>query len=60
MIKLRINNSIDRANMITSLVNAGYTVRLEDKEKKNPYLSFDYFVVITDEPELPEYKNTVL
>jgi hypothetical protein len=55
MIELRINNVIDRHNVIVALNEAGYTTTVVERNIKHEYLKTDTFVVVLESPKLPEY-----
>jgi hypothetical protein len=57
LFSIRVNNCTDRNSIINALVNAGYTVRMEEREIKYEYLKKDYFVVIEESPSMPEYRE---
>jgi hypothetical protein len=58
MFEIRINNYDDRVAVVRALVEAGYTVRIDERHRTDAIYSSsrDVFVVIVDAPKLPEYK----
>ena len=57
MIELRINNVIDRYNVVVALNEAGYTTTVIERNIKHEYLKTDTFVVVLESPKLPEYST---
>ena len=52
MTEFKINNTEDRLKMISIFANAGYTVRIKEKENKEHYLRSDFYVQIIHDSEL--------
>jgi hypothetical protein len=57
MIELRINNFLDRKNVVAALNEAGYTTTVVVRWIKDEYLKYDTFVIILESPKLPEYSS---
>lgn len=53
--EIQIQYEEDRNNVVSAMVNNGYSVHLEKRERRGQYLHFDYFVVVDDIPEFPAY-----
>ena len=55
MIKLIINNYMDRMHTINALVNSGYTVKYICQKVAGKFSEHDHVILITDQPKLKEY-----
>jgi len=60
MSELRINDMIDRHNVVIALNEAGYTTTVVERKIKGEFLKHDTFVVILESPKLPEYLSTAV
>ena len=49
--ELKVNANTDRNNVITSLVNAGYRVSVDNREINSTSYKSDYFVIVEDGSE---------
>ncbi len=58
MTEFKINNTEDRLKIVSIFANAGYTVRIREKENKEHYLRPDFYVQIMHDSELE--KPTVI
>ena len=56
-IELQILSEQARKEVVAALVDNGYTVTVEKRERLHEYKHYDHFVVITATPKLPEYRN---
>lgn len=59
MYKILVNNYVNREKLVTILAESGYTVKVIELERKREFNKSDFFVIIVDEPELPEYQENV-
>jgi hypothetical protein len=57
MIELRINDMIDRHNVVVALNEAGYTTTVVEREIKGEFLKHDTFIIVLESPTLPQYKQ---
>ena len=55
--ELVINNGRDRENVVVALANAGYGVKVEERERVTAFYERDFVVMILLDPVIPEWKN---
>jgi hypothetical protein len=57
LFEIRVNAAYDRFRLLAILADNGYTVRIETRVIRKTFNDRDYFVVVTDEPDYPEYRE---